>query len=375
MIFRKPFENHIMEKVKRVVALDAFRGFTILMMILVNTPGSWAYVYPPFRHAEWHGCTPTDLVFPFFLFIVGVAMWFSFKAFDYKLNKKAALKIIKRTLIIFAIGVGLKLYSMLLRENASFRLMGVLQRIALAYGFAAILVLSLKKRSLIATSAVLLLGYWFLLWVFGGDAPYALETNLARIIDLKIIGAKYLYTGEGIPFDPEGLLATIPSTVTVMLGYFTGQMVEQTTDRKKLVLKMALWGVLAIFIGLIWDMAFPINKKIWTSSYVIYTAGYALVILALFVWLIDVKQYKKWAHPFIVYGMNPLAIYVLSGIWVITYFAISIGGTNMYAWLYKSVFVPIAGNMNGSLLFGIFHIIIYWLIGLVLFKHKIFIKI
>ncbi|MEN8121933.1 MAG: DUF5009 domain-containing protein [Bacteroidota bacterium] len=364
-----------MEKVKRVVALDAFRGFTILMMILVNTPGSWAYVYPPFRHAEWHGCTPTDLVFPFFLFIVGVAMWFSFKAFDYKLNKKAALKIIKRTLIIFAIGVGLKLYSMLLRENASFRLMGVLQRIALAYGFAAILVLSLKKRSLIATSAVLLLGYWFLLWVFGGDAPYALETNLARIIDLKIIGAKYLYTGEGIPFDPEGLLATIPSTVTVMLGYFTGQMVEQTTDRKKLVLKMALWGVLAIFIGLIWDMAFPINKKIWTSSYVIYTAGYALVILALFVWLIDVKQYKKWAHPFIVYGMNPLAIYVLSGIWVITYFAISIGGTNMYAWLYKSVFVPIAGNMNGSLLFGIFHIIIYWLIGLVLFKHKIFIKI
>ena len=364
-----------MEKSKRVIALDAFRGFTIALMILVNTPGSWAYVYPPFRHAKWHGCTPTDLVFPFFLFIVGVAMWFSFKAFDHQLNKKAVLKIIKRTLIIFAIGVGIKLYSMLLRENSSFRLMGVLQRIALAYGFAAILVLSLKQKGLIATSAVLLLGYWFVLWFFGGDTPYALETNLARTIDLKIIGAKYLYMGEGIPFDPEGLLATIPSIVTVILGYFTGQMVEQTTDRKKLVLKMALWGVLAIFIGLIWDMAFPINKKIWTSSYVIYAAGYALVILALFIWLIDVKQYKKWAHPFIVYGMNPLFIYVLSGFWVITYFAISIGDSNMYNWLYKSVFVLIAGNMNGSLLFGLFHIALYWLIGLFLYRKKIFIKI
>ncbi|RLD64567.1 MAG: hypothetical protein DRI95_10495 [Bacteroidetes bacterium] len=364
-----------MEQSKRVIALDAFRGFTIALMILVNTPGSWSYVYPPFRHAEWHGCTPTDLVFPFFLFIVGVAMWFSFKAFDHQLNKKVVLKIIKRTLIIFAIGVGLKLYSMLLRENSSFRLMGVLQRIALAYGFAAILALSLKQRSLIAISAFLLLGYWFLLWFFGGDAPYALETNLARTIDLKIIGTKFLYKGEGIPFDPEGLLATIPSIVTVILGYFTGQMVEQTTDRKKLVLKLALWGVLAIFIGLIWDMAFPINKKIWTSSYVIYAAGYALVILSLFVWLIDVKHYKKWAQPFIVYGMNPLFIYVLSGVWIISYFAVAIGDSNMYSWLYKSVFVPIAGNMNGSLLFGLFHIALYWLIGLFLYRKKIFIKI
>ncbi len=364
-----------MEKPKRVVALDAFRGFTIATMILVNTPGSWAYVYAPFRHAKWHGCTPTDLVFPFFLFIVGVAMWFSFKAFDHQINKKASLKIVKRTVIIFAIGVGIKLYSMLLNEHSSFRMMGVLQRIALSYGFAAILVLSLKQRALIAVSAILLLGYWFLLWFFGGDAPYALETNLARTIDLKIIGEKYLYMGEGIPFDPEGLLATLPSIVTVILGYFTGQMIEKTTDRNILVLKMVLLGVISIVVGLIWDMAFPINKKIWTSSYVIYAAGWALVVLSLFIWLIDVKQYKKWAHPFIVYGMNPLAIYVLSGFWVISYFAISIGDLNMYSWLYKSVFVPIAGNMNGSLLFGLFHIALYWLVGLILYKRKIFIKI
>jgi len=145
-----------MEKPKRVVALDAFRGFTILTMILVNTPGSWAYVYPPFKHAEWHGCTPTDLVFPFFLFIVGVAMWFSFKAFDHRLNKKAALKIVKRTIIIFAIGLGLKFYSMLINPNSTFRLMGVLQRIALAYGFASFLALSLRKKNLIITSAIFL---------------------------------------------------------------------------------------------------------------------------------------------------------------------------------------------------------------------------
>jgi len=291
-----------MEKPKRVVALDAFRGFTILTMILVNTPGSWAYVYPPFKHAEWHGCTPTDLVFPFFLFIVGVAMWFSFKAFDHRLNKKAALKIVKRTIIIFAIGLGLKFYSMLINPNSTFRLMGVLQRIALAYGFASFLALSLRKKNLIITSAIFLLGYWFLLWFFGGETPYSLETNFARTIDLKLIGAEYLYKGEGIPFDPEGLLSTIPSIVTVLLGYFTGQMIDQTADRKKLVLKMILWGGAAIIVGLIWDLVLPLNKKLWTSSYVIYTAGYALVILALFIWLIDIKQYKKWAQPFIVYG-------------------------------------------------------------------------
>ncbi len=363
-----------MEKIKRVVALDAFRGFTIATMILVNTPGSWAYIYPPLSHAEWHGCTPTDLVFPFFLFIVGVAMWFSFKNFDHQLNKKVVLKIIKRTLIIFAIGLGLKLYSMLLRDS-SFRLMGVLQRIALAYGFAAILVLSLKQRSLIAVSVLLLLAYWFLLWFFGGDAPYALETNFARTIDLKIIGEAYLYQGEGIPFEPEGLLATIPSIVTVILGYFTGQMIEKTTDRKKLVMKMALWGVLAIFVGLIWDMVFPINKKIWTSSYVVYAAGYAMVILSLFIWLIDVKQYKKWAQPFLVYGMNPLFIFVLSIVWIISYLAIKVDGVSLYSWLYNTVFVPIAGNMNGSLLFAFTHIALFWLIGLFMYKRKIFIKI
>lgn len=364
-----------MEKTNRIVALDAFRGATVAMMILVNTPGSWAYVYPPLDHAPWNGCTPTDLVFPFFLFIVGVAMWFSFKPFNHKLNKDAAKKIIKRTIIIFLVGLAVKFYSMLIREHSTFRLMGVLQRIALAYGMASFLVLSLRKRNLAIVSLAILLGYWFVLWFFGGDAPYALETNLVRTIDLKLIGAKYLYKGEGIPFDPEGLLSTLPSVVTVILGYFTGQLIELSKDRKKLVLKMIGWGLTALIVGLIWSTVFPLNKKIWTSSYVIYTAGYALIILSLFIWLIDIKGYKKWAQPLIVFGMNPLFIFVFSGFWIISYLAIKIDGMSFYSWLYKTVFVPIAGNMNGSLLFAFFHIVIYWFIGWVLYKKRIFIKI
>lgn len=364
-----------MEKSNRLVSLDAFRGLTIAGMILVNTPGSWTFVYPPLRHANWHGCTPTDLVFPFFLFIMGVAMWFSFKAFDHQLNKKASLKILRRTFLIFLIGTLLHLFSMYVHGRETLRIMGVLQRIALCYGIASFLVLSLSRRNIIYLSAFFLLGYWFVMWLFGGDAPYELATNLVRKIDLLILGEKTLYTGDGIPFDPEGLLSTIPSIVTVILGYLTGQMIDQQKDRNILVLNMFLIGLPALFLANIWDWVFPINKKIWTSSYVIYTAGYALIILAFFIWLIDIKQQKKYFQPFVVYGMNPLFIYLLAGVWVTVYFMIKIGDANFYSWFYKNVFVPVAGNMNGSLLFALFHIAVFWFIGWLLYRKKIFIKI
>ncbi len=364
-----------METTKRIVALDAFRGLTVAMMILVNTPGSWAYVYPPLDHAKWHGCTPTDLVFPFFLFIVGTAMWFSFKGFNHQLSSKAVRKIIKRTVIIFLIGTAMKLYSMLLRDNTHFRVMGVLQRIALAYGFASFLVLSMKKRNIMIAGAFILFAYWFLLWFFGGANPYALETNIVRTIDLKIIGAAFLYTGEGIPFDPEGLLSTLPAIVTVVIGYLTGNFIDSMKNRNKMVVKMLGTGVVLVVLGLVWNEFFPINKKLWTSSYVLYTAGLAQIFLSFFIWVIDIKGYKKWVQPFIWFGMNPLFIYVMSIILVITYLGIHIEGMTMYAWLYKKVFVVIAGNLNGSFLFALFHVAFWGFIAWIMYRKKIFIKI
>jgi predicted acyltransferase len=364
-----------METTKRIVALDAFRGLTVAMMILVNTPGSWAYVYPPLDHAKWHGCTPTDLVFPFFLFIVGTAMWFSFKSFNHQLSSKAVRKIIKRTLIIFLIGTAMKLYSMLLRDNTHFRVMGVLQRIALAYGFASFLVLSMKKRNIMITSAFILFAYWFLLWFFGGENPYSLETNIVRTIDLKVIGAAFLYKGEGIPFDPEGLLSTLPAIVTVVIGYLTGYFIDSMNNRNKLVVRMFGIGIILVVAGLVWNEFFPINKKLWTSSYVLYTAGLAQIFLSFFIWIIDIKGFKKWVQPLVWFGMNPLFIYVMSIVLAITYLGIHIDGMIMYAWLYKKVFVAIAGNMNGSLLFALFHVMLFGFIGRIMYQKKIFIKI
>lgn len=360
---------------KRIVALDAFRGLTVALMILVNTPGSWSYVYWPLDHSKWNGCTPTDLVFPFFLFIVGTAMWFSFKRFNHQLSKQAARKIIQRTIFIFLIGSALNLYSVLVRDLSQFRIMGVLQRIALAYGIASFLALSMKKRNLIITGTIILFAYWFLMWFFGGNPPYALETNLERAIDLKIIGPKFMYTGEGIPFDPEGLMSTLTAVVTVIIGYLTGSFIDRMKDRKKMVLQMLLSGLLLVIAGLLWNELFPINKKIWTSSYVLYTTGWAQILLSLFIWIIDVKGFKKWGQPFLWYGMNPLFIYVLSLVLIFTYLGIHLQGTSLYGWLYETFFVPLTGKMNGSLLFGLFHVALFGFVGWILFRNKVFIKI
>ena len=364
-----------MKKTKRLIALDAFRGITIATMIMVNTPGSWGSIYSPLRHADWHGCTPTDLVFPFFLFIVGVAMWFSFQKFNGIFNTPAALKILKRTALIFIIGLALNAFPFAI-DYSKLRILGVLQRIALAYGFGAILCLWLTPKKLIYSSIVLLLGYWLILFVGSSGNPYELETTIARTIDIALLGENHVWHGKGIPFDPEGLLSTIPSIVTVILGYLTGKTIQQSSSQDKAVLNLFLYGIPLIAAAMVWDYWFPINKSLWTSSYVLYTAGLAMVMLAFFIWLIDVKKYGKWAHPFVVFGTNPLFVYALSILWVKTISKIpSEAYGNGYSWLYQSVFVPIAGNMNGSLLFAVSHIVVFWLILLILYKKKIFIKI
>ncbi len=368
-----------MKSSARLVSLDAFRGLTILLMIVVNTPGSWAYVYPPLRHSQWHGATPTDLVFPFFLFIVGVAMWFSFKKYNHEMSSSAFLKILKRTALIFLIGLLLNAFPKFNFEHL--RIMGVLQRIALAYGLAAISVLLLPAswRGKLLFSGFVLISYWVLMYVLGGDAPYSLEQNFAKGVDVALFGENHVYKGFGIPFDPEGLFSTFPSMVNVVFGYLIGRVITTTKDPYNLLKKLIVYGIGGIVIGLLWDVVFPINKPIWTSSYVIYTTGIALLVLALFIWIIDIKGAKKWTTPLLIYGTNPLLIFVLSIVWVkviiyLVHFGRSDDRISGYGWLYQTIFVPMAGNMFGSLLFALFHGVLFWAVGYVLYKKKIFLK-
>ncbi len=365
--------------VQRLIALDVMRGLTIALMIMVNTPGSWSYVYPPLLHSAWNGCTPTDLVFPFFLFIVGVSMWFSFKKFEQGITKIALYKVLKRFSIMFLLGVFLNAFPKFDFENL--RYLGVLQRIAIAYLIGALLCMQFKYKQLLLIFGGILISYWGLLFLGASNAPYDLSTNLVRKVDILLFGENHLYKGFGIPFDPEGLLSSIPSVATLLIGYFSGRFIDLSKNTLKAIKKLLAIGALTVFVGFIWSFIFPINKPIWTSTYVLYTGGLAMVFLALLLWIIDVQHFKKWATPFIHFGTNPLAIYMFSGLYVSAIiYLIKITNDKGelvvgYDYLFTDVFVPIAGNMNGSLLFAITHIVIFWLITFILYKKKIFIKI
>lgn len=383
-----------MDSSKRLVSLDAFRGLVIAFMITVNTPGNWQQIYAPLRHASWHGCTPTDLVFPFFLFIVGVAMWFSFRKYDHAATPEVIKKVLKRTALIFVIGVLLNAYPFirfdpeltfgqeLAEYYGNLRIMGVLQRIALAYGIASLIVLNFKRKTRLWTGAGILVGYWLIMMWLGGPEPFSLADNFARKVDLFFFGENHVYQGFGIPFDPEGLFSTLPAVVTVLIGYETGRMITRAKSRPELVNDLYLYGVAALFAGYVWGQFFPINKPIWTSSYVLYTGGLAMMVFALFILVIDVKGYQKWTYPLRVFGMNPLFLFILSVFWVKTLSRIvrwtTEDGTVMTGlqWIYQSICVPLLGdNPNGSLLFALIHIFIYWLILRELYKRKIYIKI
>ncbi len=351
-----------------------------MLMILVNTPGSWKFVYPPLAHAEWHGCTPTDLVFPFFLFVVGVSIFFSFEKYENALSRESLLRVGRRTLLIFAIGLFINTYPQWMTDYSHVRIMGVLQRIAVAYGIAALIVLSAPRRWLPGIGALILLIYWGILFFFGGSDPYSLAGNAAIPFDRAILGENHLYRGFGIPFDPEGILSSLPAVVTVMIGYLAGMMIKET-QRNRAPVKLVLYGAAFTIAGYLWGLVFPLNKPLWTSSYVLYTAGLAALLFALLIYIIDMKGYKKWTSFFVVFGMNPLLIFALSSVWAKTLrllIRIPDGEGNVMAgsaWLHQNIFVPLAGNMNGSLLYALAHIFFFWLIGYLLYKGRFFIKV
>jgi predicted acyltransferase len=362
----------------RLVSLDIFRGLTVAFMIIVNTPGSWNYVFPPLRHAKWHGCTPTDLVFPFFLFIVGVSMWYSFKKYGHEINAGSILRIFRRMVTIFAIGLLLAIFPYFGRDYSALRIMGVLQRIALAYGIGALLCLTIGRDYLWIVIAVILLLYWGLLAFFGGADPYSLEGNLAGKVDSAILGVKHIYKGFGVPFDPEGLLSTIPSVATVIIGYFTGELIGKASVSGKTVLKLLLLGIAAAGLGYLWSLIFPINKPLWTSSYVLFTGGLAMGVLGLIYLIADVWKLQLWGTFFVIFGTNALFSYFLAGIWtrLMLFIKISSGDNkvSLYTWIYEKVCVPVAGNMIGSLMFAVIQVLFIWTLALILYKKKIMIR-
>ena len=383
-----------MTESKRLVALDVFRGATVALMILVNNPGTWGAQYGALKHAAWHGWTPTDFVFPFFLFIVGVAMAFAFRKYNYELNKDATKKIIKRALIIYGLGIFLGLLRPVVGSTfgevvgnlfGNWRLVGVLPRIALCYLFASLLVLKFNRKTVMWIAGGILVGYWILLASTGG---FGIEDVLVRKIDLAILGDGHIYhgyrdsIGQRIAFDPEGLLSTLPAIVTVILGYFTGMLILETSDKKQLVKKMLIRGVAFLALGLLWGLFFPINKPIWSSSYVILMGGWAMLFLGVSILLIDVFGWKSATEPFVVFGSNPLFIFVLSAVYakLLAYIKfIPMNGeiVSTKTWLFAKIFMPMANysRIDASLLFALTTITIFWAISLILYKKKIFIKI
>lgn len=369
-----------MQEKERYLPLDVFRGIAIALMILVNTPGSWQYVYEPLRHSPWHGCTLADVVFPLFLFAVGLSLAFSFSSRHNDMNAAADWRILRRVALIFLIGLFINFYPPWLVNCENFRIMGVLQRIALAYSIAALAIRLSPERYLPAIAALALCGHWLFLFLCGSTDPYSQSGNAALGLDRLVFGEAHLYQGFGFPFEPEGLAGTMPAAVTILIGYMAGTWL-QDTNKQLALLKLTAYGTPLLFSGYLWGFILPINKPLWTGSYVLYTGGISSLLLALIVFIFDVKGLNKWRLVFSVYGMNPLALFVLSSIWIKTMqrviFISGPEGTKIAAgaWLYQNVFMPAWGPAGGSLAYAVAHVILFWFVGLIFYRFKILVKV
>jgi predicted acyltransferase len=365
---------------QRQLAIDFVRGFTIALMMVVNNPGTWGAVYPPLLHASWHGCTLTDLVFPFFLFIVGSSMWFSMEKQQAGLSTPLLWKILKRGGLLVLIGLLLAKYPFFFENWPNWRFPGVLQRIGLCYIFGALAVVTLSFRAVQILGCTLLLAYWAALYFYYPTDPYALESNLVRSIDLAILGAGHIWKGKGIPFDPEGLFSAIPAVVTLLLGWWAGRIIGQN-PKETSYQKVLLTGAALTVVGYAWGLVFPLNKYLWTSSFVLYTGGLAMLLLGAAIYVLDVKRWQRWAQFFLIYGANPLFAYVLAGVLVKTALQIKwpdaarpSGTVNLYQILYERSWGSVFEGKFGSMLFAISFCIFIWLFCLALYRKRIFIK-
>ena len=366
----------------RLVSLDVFRGITIAGMVLVNNPGTWAHIYWPLDHAEWHGWTPTDLIFPFFLFIVGVAIPLGLGKRVERGDKSKAifLKILYRTVVIFLLGEFLAGFPYF--HFSTMRIPGVLQRIAVCYFFAAIIFIKTRPRTQALIALALLIGYSLLMRYVPAPGYYAgdltKDGSLASYVDRWVFRAHIWKQGK--VYDPEGLLSTMGALATTLFGVLTGNRLRcETRTPIEKVAHMFIAGVCCVAIGWAWNFWFPINKALWTSSYVFFTSGLALQFLALLYWLIDIKDYKKWTKPFVVFGVNAIVLFVGTGVMARLMGLIKLpwgaAQISLQGWIFNKLFLTWASPINASLAFAICFILLWLGLMWILYSRKIFIKI
>ena len=361
----------------RLASLDVFRGITIAAMILVNNAGDWAHTYWPLRHAEWNGWTPTDLIFPFFVFIVGVSLVFSFESRlsrGYNRNR-LLLHAFKRSAIIFAMGLFLYAYPKF--DLHTTRIPGVLQRIAVAYLLTSVLVLYTGRVTRAVVTAALVIGYWLLLTRVSvpgyGPGVLTMDGNLVGYLDRRLI---YNHLWIAHRFDPEAILSTIPAIATCLLGVFTGEWMRSARNASHKLAGMFAASAVGLIAGEIWNLWFPINKMIWTSSYVLFTAGFALFVFAVCYWVIDLRGWKRWSVPFLVFGLNPLAIYFLASLAETAMNVHRIHGDSVRHVLFNRFFAATISNPYlASLGWSISFVLVFMLVAWVMYRMRIFIRV
>ncbi|HSP93656.1 MAG TPA: heparan-alpha-glucosaminide N-acetyltransferase domain-containing protein [Thermoanaerobaculia bacterium] len=369
---------------QRLVSLDLFRGATIAGMFVVNTPGSWEHVYPQLLHAEWNGWTYTDTIFPFFLFIVGVSMAFSFSRRLSEGGDRRALLLhtLRRAAVIFGLGLGLNILSFFLFHRAQVRIPGVLQRIGVCFFFAALIYLLFGRKGLLPAAAVLLAVYWALMTFIPapgyGTGRLDVEGNLAAYVDRAVLGA---HTWKHDPaWDPEGLLSSLSAIATTLFGILAGEWLRLRQGWGPRLAGLMGGGAVGFSFGLLWSVSFPINKNLWTSSYSLLMSGLAAMCLALCLWIVEVKGWRTWAKPFVWLGMNAIALFVAATLATLLLLWIKLTGEDgkrrsLYGTIYRTVFDHFADQRVGSLLFALTFCAFWIAVGGLLYRKKIFIKV
>jgi predicted acyltransferase len=372
--------------VQRLISLDVFRGLTMASMVIVNNPGDWNNVYAPLLHAAWHGWTPTDLIFPFFLFIVGVSITLSRKSASWA-------SIARRAAIIFGLGIFLAGYPRF--DVHHWRIPGVLQRIAVCYLFAAAAYHFIagtvrsddaasgfrRRATYVASVAVALaLGYWAVMMLVpapGGVAgDLTPEGNLGAYIDRAVFGS-HIWKPR---WDPEGLLTTIPAIATTLFGLVAGMWLQSGADAKRKSFGLLVAGIAGVAVGELWDVVFPINKNLWTSSYAVFTAGAASILLGLCYWIVDIRGWRAWTKPFVILGSNAITLFVVSALLVKTFAIIQVTGADGAAisisrYAYLAYFVPSASPKNASLLYALANLALLFVLLAWLYRRRIFLKV